>query len=178
MVPPSPPTGNNAVPGWYLKGGKGSNLIIFMVLPPLTDSNSKHHPGCCNWILLLMPQISADRWGMEVEIQLPLKRSSIFQHLFPNPSWLVWGRASHHQKLAPIFPGIDSYLMVTKRDFLKMEASLWLNGKSQNVAKGWLSTLCCWEAAVHTLDLSWKKMDVKLMMMMMVMIQPCFTRNH
>ena len=59
--------------------------------------------------------------------------------------------------------------MVTKRDFLKMEASLWLNGKSQNVAKGWLSTLCCWEAAVHTLDLSWKKMDVKLMMMMMMM---------
>ena len=28
---------------------------------------------------------------------------------------------------------------------------------------------CCWEAAVHTLDLSWKKMDVKLMMMMMMM---------
>ena len=26
----------------------------------------------------------------------------------------------------------------------------------------------CWEAAVHTLDLSWKKMDVKLMMMMMM----------
>ena len=30
--------------------------------------------------------------------------------------------------------------MVTKRDFLEMEASLWLNGRSQNVAKGWLST--------------------------------------
>ena len=26
------------------------------------------------------------------------------------------------------------------------------------------------EAAVHTLDLSWKKMDVKLMMMMMMMM--------
>ena len=26
--------------------------------------------------------------------------------------------------------------MVIKRDFLEMEASLWLNGKSQNVAKG------------------------------------------
>ena len=38
------------------------------------------------------------------------------------------------------FPGIDSCLMVTKRDFLEMEASLWLNGRSQNVAKGWLST--------------------------------------
>ena len=78
--------------------------------------------------------------GTEAEIQLPLKRSSRFQRLFPNPSWLVWGRASRHQKLAPTFPGIDSCLMVTKRDFLEMEASLWLNGKSQNVAEGWLST--------------------------------------
>ena len=41
---------------------------------------------------------------------------------------------------APTFPGIDSCLMVTKWDFLEMEASLWLNGRSQNVAKGWLST--------------------------------------
>ena len=62
--------------------------------------------------------------------------------------------------------------MVTKRDFLKMEASLWLNERSQNVAKGWLSTWCCWEAAVHILDWSWKKVDVKLMMMMM-MIEQC-----
>ena len=48
-----------------------------------------------------------------------------------------------------------------------MEISLWLNKKSQNgsVAKGWLSTLSCWEAAVHTHDQSWKKMDVKMMMM-------------
>ena len=60
--------------------------------------------------------------------------------------------------------------MVTKRDFLEMEASLWLNERSQNVAKGWLSTLCCWEAAVHTLDWSWKKVDVKLMMMMMICV--------
>ena len=62
--------------------------------------------------------------GMKAEIQLPLKRSSRFQRLFPNPSWLVWGRGSRHQKLAPTFPGIDSCLMVTKRDFLEMEASL------------------------------------------------------
>ena len=27
--------------------------------------------------------------GTEAEIQLPLKRSSRFQCLFPNPSWLV-----------------------------------------------------------------------------------------
>ena len=45
-----------------------------------------------------------------------------------------------HNVFAPTFPGIDSWLMVIKRDFLEMEASLWLNGKSQNVAKGWLST--------------------------------------
>ena len=42
--------------------------------------------------------------------------------------------------------------MVTKWDFLEMEESLWLNEKSQSVAKGWLSTLCCWEAADHTFD--------------------------
>ena len=58
-------------------------------------------------------------YGTEAEIQLLLKRSSRFQRLFPNPSWLVWGRASRHQKLAPTFPGIDSCLMVTKRDFSK-----------------------------------------------------------
>ena len=78
--------------------------------------------------------------GTEAEIQLPLKRSFRFQRRFSNPSWLVWGRASRHQKLAPTFPGIDSCLMVTKRDFLEMEVSLWLNGRSQNVAKGWLPT--------------------------------------
>ena len=38
------------------------------------------------------------------------------------------------------------------------------------VAEGRLSTLCCWEAAVHTFDESWKNMDVKLMMMMMICI--------
>ena len=49
---------------------------------------------------------------------------------------------------------IDGCSMVTKRDFLEMEASVWLNEKSWNgsVTKGWLSALCCWEAAVHTHD--------------------------
>ena len=42
-----------------------------------------------------------------------------------------------------------------------------------SVAKGWLSTLCCWEAAVYTLYWTWKKMDVKLMMMMM-MVYFCY----
>ena len=80
----------------------------------------------------------------EAEQQL-LKRlpDSSVSSLIPT-GWCRW--ASHHQKLAPTFPGIDSCLMVTKRDFLEMEASLWLNERSQNVAKGGLST--CWEAAV------------------------------
>ena len=55
--------------------------------------------------------------------------------------------------------------MVTKQDFLEMEARTMTKREILSVAKGWLSTLCCWEAAVHTLDYSWKKMDVKLMMM-------------
>ena len=76
-----------------------------------------------------------NNYGTEAEIQLPLKRSSRFQRLFPNPSWLVWGRTSRYQKLAPTFPGIDSCLMATKQDFLEMEASLWLNGKSQMLLK-------------------------------------------
>ena len=33
-----------------------------------------------------------------------------------------------------------AFNIVTKWDFLEMKASLWLNGRSQNVAKGWLST--------------------------------------
>ena len=45
----------------------------------------------------------------------------------------------------------------------------WVSSDCHAYLKGWLSTLCCWEAAVHALDLSWKKMDVKLMMMMMMM---------
>ena len=35
---------------------------------------------------------------------------------------------------------------------------MWLN------AKGWLSTICCWEAVIHTLDYSWTKMNAKMMM--------------
>ena len=58
--------------------------------------------------------------GTEAEIQLPLKRSSRFQRLFPNPSWLVWGRASRHQKLAPTFP------------WIRQLPYWWLNGISRN----------------------------------------------
>ena len=62
-------------------------------------------------------------YGTEAEIQLPLKRfpdSSVFSLI--STGWC--GKASHHQKLAPTFPGIDCYLMVTQWDFLEMEASL------------------------------------------------------
>ena len=61
--------------------------------------------------------------GTEVEIQLSLERfpDSSVSSLIPT-GWCR--RASHHQKLAPTFPGIDSCLMVTKWDFLEMEASL------------------------------------------------------
>ena len=73
---------------------------------PLCGSNlCNYHTridGCIFWEWL--------NDGTEAEIQLPLKRSSRFQRLFPNPSWLVWGRASRHQKLATTFPGIDSCL--------------------------------------------------------------------
>ena len=41
------------------------------------------------------------------------------------PQKIGWcRRASHHQKLAPTFPGIDRCFKVTKRDFLEMEVSL------------------------------------------------------
>ena len=45
-----------------------------------------------------------------------------------------------------------SQLLLALKKNTREEASLWLNEKSQNgsVAKGWLSTLCCWEAGVHT----------------------------
>ena len=72
--------------------------------------------------------------------------------------WAGWRQErqlpSGQQKLVPTFLVLDNCLMVTEWDFLEMEASQWLNDKSrkESVAKGWLSTLCCWEAAVHTLD--------------------------
>ena len=102
---------------------------------------------------------------METEFNCHISGCMV-QGLFPNPSWMTSGRTPGHQKLVPTFPYIDC-LMVTEWDFLGMEASLWLNKKSQNgsVTKGWLSTLCCWEEVVaHTLNISWKKIDVKMMM--------------
>ena len=43
--------------------------------------------------------------------------------------------------------------------FCSAEYSLLQNG---SVTKGYFSTLCCWEAVVHTLDQSWNKMKVKI----------------
>ena len=60
--------------------------------------------------------------------------------------------ASRHQKLAPTFPWIDNCLFVTERDFLEMEACAINKREIPSVATGSLSTLCCWEAVVHTLD--------------------------
>ena len=57
-------------------------------------------------------------------------------------------------KLVPPFPWIDNCLMVTISDFLK-NGSQGLIGKFRigSVAQGWLFTMCCWEAAAHTIDL-------------------------
>ena len=84
---------------------------------------------------------------------------SRFQRLFHNLSWLVWGKASRHQKLAPTFPWRDNCLMVTERDFSQNGSITMTKREIPSVAEGWLlSTLCCWEAAVYTLEKSWKKL--------------------
>ena len=44
-------------------------------------------------------------------------------------------------------------------------------------AQGWLSTLCCWEAAIHTLAKSWKKINIKMMMMMIIISSPQICLN-
>ena len=71
------------------------------------------------------------------------------------PGRLVWGKACSHQKLAKTFPWIDNCLMVTKRDFFKVEASLWPNEKSRVSLK--IACLPRLEAAIHIPDYSWKK---------------------
>ena len=112
-----------------------------------------------------------------------LKRSSRFQRLFPNPSW-SWCDEGHprYQKLAPTFPRDTAALWWLNGTFSKWKQSTmdW-NGKSQNVLK----VDCClkkltkasWEAAVHPLISSWKKMDVKLVMMILMMMIITFNGN-
>ena len=60
---------------------------------------------------------------MEAEFNCRWKGGCQIQSLFPNPSWLVmkniWSPKFHSS-----FSSEDNCLMVTKQDFLKMEASL------------------------------------------------------
>ena len=61
--------------------------------------------------------------------------------------------------------------MASKQDFLEMEASLRLNEKSQIEVSTRVDCQCLpyvMMAAVHILDLSRKKMSVKMRMMMMM----------
>ena len=70
---------------------------------------------------------------------------------------------------------------VTKQNFLEVEASLWLNERSQNVAKGDClpntveKRMLYLYMYLNTLDLSWKKIDVKLMMMMIMNSWPALS---
>ena len=65
-------------------------------------------------------------YGTEAEIQ-----GFQIPALFPNPIWLVRGRASRHQKLAPTFPWIDNSLMVTK--LLKVGCLPYAVGKQPSI---------------------------------------------
>ena len=42
--------------------------------------------------------------------------------------------------------------LVTKQDFLENGSVAMTKREILIVAKDWLSTLCCWEVVVHTLD--------------------------
>ena len=61
---------------------------------------------------------------MDAVIQLPLKRSSRLQRVFPNRSYLVWKGIPPPKTRSNFLKDRDSSFMVTKRDFLEMEASL------------------------------------------------------
>ena len=79
-----------------------------------------------------------------------------FQRLLPNPSWLMSGRTSSHQKLVSTFPWIDNST--------GFSCNRNVNMTKREISK-WKCHLYYWEAAVQTLDKSWKRMDVKIMMM-------------
>ena len=78
---------------------------------------------------------------------------SRFQHLFPNPSWLVWGRASRHQKPAPTFPWIDNmneinswwlnfnFIHGDETRFSRNGSVIMTKQEIPSVAEGWLFTL-------------------------------------
>ena len=75
---------------------------------------------------------------------------SRFQRLFPNPSWLVWGWSFHSATKNSLqhAHGLTTAWWWQNRIFSRWEPYCVLT----SAAEGWLSTLCCWEAPVHTLD--------------------------
>ena len=80
---------------------------------------------------------------------------SRFQRLFPNPSWLVWGKASRHQNLAPTFPRIDNCLIVQVLN--RVEVS-WICGRKSRC----FENECDWSHFEHSGEgSSWEKLDVR-----------------
>ena len=74
------------------------------------------------------------------------------------------------QKHVPTFPWIDNCLMVTKRNFLGNGSNVTVTGRSRNgsVAKG-LGYGVGKQPSMPLIE-SWKEMDVKKIMMVMIMI--------
>ena len=104
--------------------------------------------GYCNSSYLWIKFVLMNKIWVECEI----KNYIWIKHCKKSPRWFkVGGRKGIPRPKTRSNNPIYRQL-VTKQDFLKMESSLWLNKKFLSVAKGWLPTLCCWEAAVHTLD--------------------------
>ena len=63
----------------------------------------------------------------------------MLQRLSPYPSWLTSERSFGHQNLVPTFPGIDKWLMVTRRDILKWKRHYDKKSQNGSFAGGWLS---------------------------------------
>ena len=77
----------------------------------------------------------------QIEHWLPLKEvpDSSISSLIP-VGWLAWGRASRHQKTRSNIPRGRQLPLIwwLNRISSKWKRSLWLNGRSQNVANDWL----------------------------------------
>ena len=84
--------------------------------------------------------------------------------------YILWGRASRHQKLAPDIPRDRQLPLIW---WLNGIFSIWKCHYDWMGGPKMLLKVDCLpnadrEAAVHTLDWSWREVDVKLMMMMMI----------